>query len=225
LRSFRFPTGPDCFRHYEMVLEGNIALVPDEPSLRGVMDGLPVFFFGGAPVIDACCGTSLSSVLRYSERNHSEARYPPILPQGLAGALLHRSSAIVPDIARRVSNPAPGVAHVTPLCRILVAGQDGAWGSLTCSRLLEMAESVQAKIREGKEGGGGLQFEKLTHGFWRRYIRREVLGAGGNATTDSKSLERASPLEEGDQSSEPAPVCRQYSLEADRLAPRLGFLS
>lgn len=42
-----------------------------------------------------------------------------------------------------------------------------------------MAETVQAKIKEGKEGGGGLQFEKLTHGFWRRYIRREVSRAGG----------------------------------------------
>lgn len=58
-----------------------------------------------------------------------------------------------------------------------------SWGSLTCGRLLEMAETVQAKIKEGKEnnGSGGLQFEKLTHGFWRAYIRREVLRAGGEA--------------------------------------------
>lgn len=54
------------------------------------------------------------------------------------------------------------------------------WGSLTCGRLLEMAETVQAKIKEGKENNnGGLQFEKLTHGFWREYIRRETLLAGG----------------------------------------------
>ena len=61
------------------------------------------------------------------------------------------------------------------------AGREEPWGSLTCGRLLEMAETVQAKIKEGKRNGGrgGLQFEKLTHGFWRQYIRREVLRAGG----------------------------------------------
>lgn len=66
-------------------------------------------------------------------------------------------------------------------------GQKEAWGSLTCAHLLEMAETVQAKIKKGKEGGGGLQFEKLTHGFWRRYIRDEVLRAGGaRGTTRSE---------------------------------------
>lgn len=62
------------------------------------------------------------------------------------------------------------------------AGREEPWGSLTCGRLREMAETVQAKIKEGKEGddtGGGLQFQKLTHGYWRQYIRREVLRAGG----------------------------------------------
>lgn len=59
-------------------------------------------------------------------------------------------------------------------------GRESPWGSLTCARLLEMAETVQAKIQERKETrGGGLQLEKLTHGFWRGYIRREVLRAGG----------------------------------------------
>lgn len=38
--------GPDCFRHYEMMAEGNIVLVPDTSSLRSFMDGLPVFFMG-----------------------------------------------------------------------------------------------------------------------------------------------------------------------------------
>jgi len=48
-----------------------------------------------------------------------------------------------------------------------------------------MAETVRAMIEGGAReggaggGGGGLQLEKLTHGFWRRYIRREVLLAGG----------------------------------------------
>ena len=55
----------------------------------------------------------------------------------------------------------------------------GSWGSLTCGHLLGMAKTVQAKIKQGKEGGSGLQYEKLTHGFWRRYIRRELLIAGG----------------------------------------------
>lgn len=41
-------TGPDCFRHYEFMLEGNIALVPDVYSMRRFMEGLPAFFFGGA---------------------------------------------------------------------------------------------------------------------------------------------------------------------------------
>ena len=39
-------TGPDCFRHYEMMLEGNIVMVPETYSLRRIMEGLPVFFFG-----------------------------------------------------------------------------------------------------------------------------------------------------------------------------------
>lgn len=43
--------GPDCFRHYEMMVEGNIVLVPDVESLRSFMGGLPVFFLGEA------CGT------------------------------------------------------------------------------------------------------------------------------------------------------------------------
>lgn len=41
-------TGPDCFRHYEMMLEGNIALVQDAFSMKVFMEGLPAFFFGGA---------------------------------------------------------------------------------------------------------------------------------------------------------------------------------
>lgn len=40
--------GYDCFRHYEMLLGGNIALVPDDSSLRSFMNGLPAFFFRGA---------------------------------------------------------------------------------------------------------------------------------------------------------------------------------
>lgn len=89
--------------------------------------------------------------------------------------------------------PSPRFVNVVPCClagqlvRLIFlfggAGREEPWGSLTCGRLLEMAEIVQAKIKAGKEsgggGGGGLQFEKLTHGFWRRYIRREVLRAGG----------------------------------------------
>ena len=78
---------------------------------------------------------------------------------------------------------------------VFVAGEDGDWGSLTCSHLLEMAETVQAKIMEGKEGGGGLQLEKLTHGFWRRYIRREVLRAGGERDNQERQLESAGPPE------------------------------
>lgn len=45
---------------------------------------------------------------------------------------------------------------------------------------------MQAKIEEGKGGGGGgggLQLEKLTHGYWRQYIRREVLLAQGERQT------------------------------------------
>eukprot|EP00752_Nemacystus_decipiens_P008223 g7353.t1 len=99
-------TGADCFRHYEMMLEGNIALVPYEFSLTPLMDGLPAFSFGG--------------------REEAER----------------------------------------------------SWGNLTCGHLLEMAETVQAKIKQGKEGGRGLQYEKLTQGFWRRYIRHEVMLAG-----------------------------------------------
>eukprot|EP00752_Nemacystus_decipiens_P002399 g2263.t1 len=111
-------TGPDCFRHYEMMLEGNIALVPDVYSIRQFMEGLPAFFFGG---------------------------------------------------------------------------REEPWGSLTCGRLLEMAQTVQAKIKEGKLNGGrgGLQLEKLTHGFWRRYIRREVLRAGGVTDKDAAYVERS----------------------------------
>lgn len=45
----RLLKGPDCFRHYEMMLEGNVALVPDDSSLRSFMGGLPAFFFGGTP--------------------------------------------------------------------------------------------------------------------------------------------------------------------------------
>lgn len=45
-----YVTGPDCFRHYEMMLEGNIALVPDVYSIRRFTEGLPAFFFGGALV-------------------------------------------------------------------------------------------------------------------------------------------------------------------------------
>lgn len=74
------------------------------------------------------------------------------------------------------------LAFVFASC-ITYLGREDPWGSLTCGRLLEMAKTVQAKIKEGKlnggRGGGGLQFEKLTHGFWRQYIRREVLRAGG----------------------------------------------
>lgn len=67
------------------------------------------------------------------------------------------------------------------------AGKDEGWDSLTCGRLLEMAEDVQARIKEGKEKkGGGLQFEKLTHGFWRRYMRREILRAGGERERKKK---------------------------------------
>lgn len=40
--------GPDCFRHYEMMVEGNIVLVPDVESLRSFMGGLPVFYLGEA---------------------------------------------------------------------------------------------------------------------------------------------------------------------------------
>lgn len=57
---------------------------------------------------------------------------------------------------------------------------------------------MQAKIKEGKEGGGGggkgLQLEKLTHGFWRQYIRSEVLragGEGGKRTLERKNAKRA----------------------------------
>lgn len=39
--------GPDCFRHYEMMIEGNIVLVPEEESMRTFMTGLPAFFLGG----------------------------------------------------------------------------------------------------------------------------------------------------------------------------------
>lgn len=57
---------------------------------------------------------------------------------------------------------------------------DERWGSLTCERLAEMADIVQEKIKERKAGKGkGLEFEKLTHNFWRNYIRRETLKAGG----------------------------------------------
>lgn len=61
----------------------------------------------------------------------------------------------------------------------LTIGREEAWGGLTCSRLSEMAETVQAKIK----GRRGLQFEKLTHGFWRRYVRREILRAAGVGVT------------------------------------------
>ncbi|CAN0479986.1 unnamed protein product, partial [Ectocarpus sp. 12 AP-2014] len=83
-----------------MMLEGNIALVPDVYSIRSFMEGLPAFFLGG---------------------------------------------------------------------------QEEAWGSLTCGRLSEMAETFQAKIKARL----GLQFEKLTHGFWRCYVRREIMRAAG----------------------------------------------
>ncbi len=79
------------------------------------------------------------------------------------------------------SSPLPLVAGRVPS---KPTGREEAWGSLTCGRLVEMAETVRAKINEGARDGGagrgsGLQFEKLTHGFWRRFIRREVLLAGG----------------------------------------------
>ncbi|CAM9906905.1 unnamed protein product [Scytosiphon promiscuus] len=110
-------TGPDCFRHYEMILGGNIPLVPDVYSLRRFMEGLPAFFFGG---------------------------------------------------------------------------HESRWGTLTCDQLVEMAETVQTKIQEGKENRGeGLQLEKLTHGFWRRFVRREVLRAGGLSDADAEYVERA----------------------------------
>lgn len=58
-------------------------------------------------------------------------------------------------------------------------GGDDSWGSLTCSRIEEMFEAVRDVVREGQEGGRGLAFDKLTHNYWRRYIREETLRAIG----------------------------------------------
>lgn len=51
-------TGEDCFRHYEMIIEGNIVLVPDADSLHSFMGGLPVFFMGelSRPLCDSTVG-------------------------------------------------------------------------------------------------------------------------------------------------------------------------
>lgn len=61
------------------------------------------------------------------------------------------------------------------MLRSCQTGHGEAWGSLTCERLLEMGEIVHEAIGKGE----GMQYEKLTHGFWRGYIRRETLLAGG----------------------------------------------
>jgi len=68
-----------------------------------------------------------------------------------------------------------------------------SWGNLTCGHLLEMAKTVQATIKQGKEGGSGLQYQKLTHGFWRRYVQRELLIAGGEEKQTQYQRERTAP--------------------------------
>lgn len=70
------------------------------------------------------------------------------------------------------------------------AGKDVPWDGLTCDRLLNMAGAVQTALRKGRSrgkgkskwrgrGGTGLAYEKLTHGYWRKFIREAVLTAAG----------------------------------------------
>lgn len=64
-----------------------------------------------------------------------------------------------------------------------VAGKDVPWDGLTCDRLLEMAYKVIDGVRNGGGDavGWGLQYEKLTHGYWRNFIREKMLEGAGEA--------------------------------------------
>lgn len=53
------------------------------------------------------------------------------------------------------------------------------WYKLTCMKLKNMSKMAEERIKEGKNGGKGFEFEKLTHNYWRKYIREETLKAGG----------------------------------------------
>lgn len=59
-------------------------------------------------------------------------------------------------------------------------GDDVQWGEVTCDLLLAMFEPVEQALQaEPGMDGSGLAYEKLTHGYWREFIRRETLKAGG----------------------------------------------
>lgn len=64
-----------------------------------------------------------------------------------------------------------------------IAGKDVPWAGLTCDRLLEMAYTVIDGVRDGggDAAGWGLQYEKLTHGYWRNFIREKMLEGAGEA--------------------------------------------
>lgn len=64
-----------------------------------------------------------------------------------------------------------------------IAGKDVPWAGLTCDRLLEMAYKVMDGVRDGggDAAGWGLQYEKLTHGYWRKFIREKMLEGAGDA--------------------------------------------
>lgn len=62
----------------------------------------------------------------------------------------------------------------------VVGSDEKPWGSLTCDDLEDMADSVHETLRRrNEEQGEGFAYEKLTHGYWRRFIRSETLRAAG----------------------------------------------
>lgn len=80
---------------------------------------------------------------------------------------------------------------LTASCALrLHAGGEVGWGDLTCDKLLEMANIVEDALNgEGSEAGShgwGLMYEKLTHVYWRKFIRRESLKAAGNGRLEER---------------------------------------
>lgn len=62
------------------------------------------------------------------------------------------------------------------------AGKDTPWGGLTCDKLAEMAGIVERALNGSSSDRGegwGLMYEKLTHGYWRKFVRQETVKAGG----------------------------------------------
>lgn len=58
---------------------------------------------------------------------------------------------------------------------------------MTCDRLLGIAGAVKSTMRGDDDNGLGLAYEKLTHGYWREYIRSTVLSLTGERTYPESS--------------------------------------